>query len=64
MESVSFTFVTNTFHFVHGLLSVLLCQMLGFLHRLAQELLQLGPEMKKMVSREDEDEDVRFDKEL
>lgn len=38
--------------------------MLGFLHRLAQELLQLGPEMKKMVSREDEDEDVRFDKEL
>lgn len=36
------TFITDTLHLVDGLLPILLSQMLGPLHRLAQELLQLS----------------------
>jgi hypothetical protein len=36
------TFITDTLHLVDGLLTILFSQMLGPLHRLAQELLQLS----------------------
>lgn len=41
-DSTFCTFVSHTFHFVDCFLAILLSQMFGFLHRLAQEFLKLG----------------------
>lgn len=41
-----FTFIAHALHFVDGLLAVLLSQVLGLFHRLAQEFFKLSSEAK------------------
>lgn len=46
-----FTFITHTLHFIDCLLSILLSQMLGSLHRQAQEFLKLSADQKWRIKK-------------